>query len=344
MQKGMVSVVVLNWNGKDVIADCLDSLLAQDYESREIIVVDNDSRDGSLEMIESKYGLKIMIMRNARNFGFAGGCNVGIRMARGEYVALLNSDAVADPNWMTEMVRAIEKDGKCGMVAGKIYFKGDGKLIENTGHIIFRDGLGRGRGRLEVDEGQYDAEETIFCPNGCAALYRKKMLDEIGMFDELFFAYADDIDVGFRGRLLGYECRYTPKAVAHHCLSESFGMLSPLKAFLVERNRMWVIIKCFPIRALLLAPCYTFARYAYTLYGLLRGKGPAAQYVEKISLLNLAAVAFKAYLSTLWHLPYLLMQRFKVRGQTRTDKKDFDAWMRDYGMSAKEAALNEISH
>lgn len=342
--QGIVSAIVLNWNGKDVIFDCLDSLLRQQYPQKEIIVVDNGSIDGSLAMIQKRYGTALRIIQNRKNLGFAEGCNVGIRASRGEFVMLLNSDATVEENWMKEMVEALNHHPEAGMAAGKIYFYGRDKILENTGHIIYRDALGRGRGRLEKDSGQYDQTKDVFCPNGCAAFYRRRMMDEIGGFDRCFFAYADDIDVGFRGRLRGYECLYVPSAVAYHRLSASFGMLSPFKAYLVERNRLWVLLKCFPLRPLLLSPFYTLYRYLYHFYGVLRHKGPASRYVEKISIFSLIGIALKVYLSTFVYLPYLLFQRFKIRTRVKVSSKQFEEWLRRYGMTAKEVALNEISY
>ncbi|MDD5671846.1 MAG: glycosyltransferase family 2 protein [Candidatus Omnitrophica bacterium] len=344
LKKNLVSAIVLNWNGKDVTSRCVDSLLKQTYQSLEIIVVDNGSEDGSLAMIRKKYGENIRVIENGKNLGFAGGCNVGILASRGEYVALINSDATVEKNWLEEMVKGIQLDENYGMAAGKIYFSNDKGLIENTGHVVYRDGLGRGRGRLERDQGQYDYDSTTFCPNGCAALYRRKLMDEIGMFDASFFAYADDIDVGFRGRLLGYECVYIPTAIAYHKLSASFGMLSPFKIFLLERNRLWVTIKCFPLGHLLMVPFYTILRYGVHIYGVLNHMGPASRYASKISFGSLLWIACKVYLSTLLHLPHLLMERFKIRRKTKTSVRDFEFWMKRYGLTVEEVALHEISY
>lgn len=342
--QNQVDVIVLNWNGNQIIRSCLDSLLAQDYPAFNLIVVDNGSEDGSLEMIKRDYSGRLRIIENGRNLGFAGGCNVGMRAAKGEFILLVNSDARLEKNWITEAVQALRAEPKAGMCAGKIYFEGKKNILENTGHVVYRDGLGRGRGRLEEDRGQYDNLPTIFCPNGCAALYRRELMERIGMFDEAFFAYADDIDVGFRGRLIGYECVYAPSAVAYHHLSASFGMLSPLKAFLLERNRLWVLIKCFPLPHLLRAPFYTFQRYVLHIYGMLRNKGPAAHYVEKLSTLSLMWIACKVYLSTAWHLFYLLGERRKVMKTCVVSSAEFEVWMREYGLTAREVALNEISY
>lgn len=344
MIKGQVDAIVLNWNGNEIIKTCLDSLLAQDYEQVNIVVVDNGSEDGSLQLVKDLYEGQLTIIENGANLGFAGGCNVGMRASEGEFIVLVNSDARLEPNWVTESVAAMSDDPKIGMSACKIYFEGKKNIIENTGHVVYRDGLGRGRGRLEEDLGQYDKGKYIFCPNGCAAIYRRELMEKIHMFDEAFFAYADDIDVGFRGRLMGYECVYTPKAIAYHHLSASFGMLSPLKAFLLERNRLWVLIKCFPFKHLCKAPLYTLARYLLTIYGMIVKKGPAAHYVEKLSTLSLMWIACKVYLSTIWNLFYLLKERRKVMRDKTTSDEEFDEWMRLYGLSAREVALNEISY
>lgn len=344
MSRPKVSAIVLNWNGKDVIFECLESLLAQQYASLEIIVVDNGSTDGSMSLIKERFAGKMLFIENKKNLGFAEGCNVGIRHATGDFIVLLNSDATLRLDWVEQMVAAMESDASAGMAAGKIYFAGDDQRIENTGHLIYRDGLGRGRGRLERDEGQYDKERYIFCPNGCAAIYRKNMLEEIGLFDKYFFAYADDIDVGFRGRLFGYECLYVPSAVAYHRLSASFGMLSPFKAFLVERNRLWVLIKCFPLRHLIQAPFYTLIRYYYHLYGVLNHMGPASRYAEKISIWSLIGIALRVYGSTLLFLPYLIWQRIKIQRSAKSKSADFEIWLKKYGMTAREVALNEISY
>jgi GT2 family glycosyltransferase len=342
MIPGLVSVVVLNWNGKEVIFECLDSLLRQTCRSFEVILVDNGSTDGSLDLIRKQYGSALEVIESPTNVGFAEGCNIGIRASRGEFIALVNSDATVEPTWLEQMITGLQ-DPLVGMCASKIFYYSRRELIENTGQTITRDGLGRTRGRLEKDEGQYDSLPDVFCPSGCAGIYRKNMLEESGLFDRLFFAYADDIDVGLRGRLLGYRCKFIPTAVAYHKLSASFGLLSPLKAYLVERNRLWVVIKCFPLRHVLQAPWYTLTRYFYHFYGIFYRKGPAAQFIKKSSLPMLAWLALKVYLSTLWHLPHLLKERRGIWKKSRISAREFEQWLKQFGLSSKEAALKELS-
>ena len=342
MIPGLVSIVVLNWNGKDVIFECLDSLLRQTFRFFEVVLVDNGSTDGSLALIRRQYGSSLVIVESLTNVGFAEGCNMGICASKGEFIALVNSDAMVEPSWLEEMVKGLE-DPLVGMCASKIFFYGRKDLIENTGQTITRDGLGRTRGRLEKDEGQYDLFCDVFCPSGCAAIYRRQMLEESGLFDSSFFAYADDIDVGLRGRLLGYQCKFVPTAVAYHMLSASFGLFSPFKAYLIERNRIWIVIKCFPLRHVLQAPWHTLTRYFYHFYGIFLRQGPAAQFVKQSSLLKLVWVALKVYLSTFWYLPHLLRERKKIWRKSKVSSQEFEEWLRQFGSSSKEAALKELS-
>lgn len=342
MTKGLVSTIVLNWNGKEVIEASLESLMKQTYRPHEIIVVDNGSRDGSLEIIKKKCAAFLKLIENPKNFGFAEGVNQGIRASRGEFIALLNQDARAKEDWLENLMRGIQKSERVGMAACKIYLEGKKKVFDNTGEVITRDGLGRGRGRLKRDRGQYDREERVLCPSGCAALYRRKMLEEMGLLDKHFFAYAEDIDVGLQGRLLGYECVYIPSAVVSHRFSTAAGAVSALKAFYVERNRLWLLIKCFPLRHLLVSPFYTLPRYFYNTLGVLQHRGPAARFVKKNSFAHLLFILIQTYLSTLWFLPHLIRQRIQIQKRRRVPSREFDSWLKLYGMSVRDAALKEI--
>ena len=343
IQKGLVSIIILNWNGKGVIFDCLESSLSQGYYPREIILVDNGSTDGSLEILREKYSSRLKIIANATNLGFAEGVNVGIKASQGEFIALLNSDAVARNNWIEELAKAMNRSDSIGMCACKIYLADRDAVLDNTGEVICRDGIGRGRGRLEKDAGQYDSQRDVLCPSGCAALYRRKMLDEAGWFDKHFFLYGEDIDIGLRGRLLGYQCVYVPSAIVFHKFSASSGTVSPLKAFYVERNRLWVILKCFPLIHLLASSCYTIQRYFYHLWGVFSRRGPASRYARSFSPFSLLLILVKVYLSTLWFLPYLLTQRMKIKGKSKLKWQEFECLLKSYGISPREAALSELA-
>jgi len=259
------------------------------------------------------------------NKGFAGGCNAGILAARGRYIATLNNDAEPEPRWLEELVRAIESDSRVGMCASKILLHRDRRRIDKAGHLMYLDGLNHGRGSGELDWGQYDTPCEVLFPDGAAALYRREMLDEIGLFDESFFAYGDDADLGLRGRLAGWTCRYVPTAVAYHIHSATAGEFSELKAFLIERNRLFVAVKLFPLRLLLLMPFFTTLRFAYHAYGALFLVGSSGQFASGISRAALVGAVLRAYWSGFKHLPMMLRSRRHTRRFSRLSSGQFVA-------------------
>ncbi len=341
MSNPLPSVIVLNWNGKRFLDECLSSLRAQTYKDFEVILVDNGSNDGSVEFIKGKYGGLVTLIENERNLGFATGNNQGIRAAKGDYILLLNNDTKVDPRWMEKLVKVAEEDRTVGMCASKILCYDDPRVIDNVGHLIYRDGLNRGRGRLEKDMGQYEEIEEVLFPSGCAALYRREMLEEIGLFDDDFFAYGDDTDLGLRGRWAGWRCLYVPQAVVYHKYSGSTGSYSPFKAFYVERNRVWIALKFFPLRLLYKTPYYTLKRFILQAYGALFHRGAAGKFTEEFSAGELLVVLIKAYFSALGGMPKIWRSRKEIRKFKRVSNKEIISWFDKYGISAREIALKE---
>jgi GT2 family glycosyltransferase len=341
MPQPMVSVIVVNWNGKAYLGECLISLRNQTFLDFEVIVVDNGSTDGSLEYLQSHFPGFGHILKNSENVGFARGNNQGVQLARGKFIALLNNDARADMGWLAELVKAAEGDHRIGMLASKIYLQGSSKVIDNVGHLIYRDGLNRGRGRLEEDHGQYDEKEEVFFPSGCAAFYRREMLEEIGLFDEDFFAYGDDTDIGLKGRLAGWKCLYVPSAIVYHRYSQSSGSYSPLKAFYVERNRVWIAVKYFPASILLKSPFYTLWRFLLQSYGALAGRGAAGKFIQEYSGFHLLRILAQAYISAIQGLPKMWKKRKKIKKLTRVNEKEILSWFKRFGISAREISLKE---
>jgi GT2 family glycosyltransferase len=223
-----VYVVVPNWNGAGRMPACLDSLKDQ-TQSHQIIVVDNGSVDESVSLIEKKYPDTTLI-RHTKNKGFAGGVNAGIRHAverDAKYVALLNNDAVAERGWLGHLVKFLDDNPKAGIVTSKILEAG-GEKLDSTGDIYTTWGLPYPRGRGEEDNKQYDKQTWVFGASGGASLYRIKMLDQIGLFDEDFFAYFEDGDISFRAQLAGWKVGYEPKAMVLHQIGATS---APIKGF-----------------------------------------------------------------------------------------------------------------
>ncbi len=337
-----VSVIVLNFNGRHLLAECLDALLQQTFGDREIIVVDNGSSDGSAAFVDERYGKSVRLIRSSENLGFAGGNNLGMNEAKGRYVALINNDAVADPHWLEELLRTAEdSDRAVGMWTSKVLFYDDRSRIDTAGHLIYPDGLNRGRGKNELDAGQYDRIEEVFFPSGCAALFRKDLLDTVGGFDQDFFAYGDDADLGIKARLAGWTCLFVPGSVVFHKSSATAGTYSPMKAYLVERNRVWVLVKYFPLCDILISPWYTALRLSLQAYGALTGRGAAGQFVKGGSAAGLLLVLFRAYRDALRGLPAMLRKRREFRRLVRTTPADFHSWLRRFRISAREIALRD---
>ncbi len=335
------SVIIVNWNGREYLETCLASIEKQEFRDFEVRMVDNGSHDGSVDVVRTRFPWVAGIIENKRNLGFGVANNQAIAEARGTYIVLLNNDTEVEPGWLGALVAAAEADPSIGMCASKILNFDRRDEIDNTGHLIYRDGLNRGRGRLELDRGQYDdAREALF-PSGCAALYRRAMLDEIGLFDDTFFAYGDDTDLGLRGRLAGWNCVFVPGARVYHRYSATTGQYSPQKAFLVERNRVWVAVKTLPLSMLLASPFYTLARFALQGYGALAGKGAAGRFTSEYSAGSLLRVLFKAYGAAFAGLHHPLKERRRILGGKRVTNGEIRRWFREHGMSVREIALKD---
>ncbi len=334
-----ISVIIPNINGRDLLSDCLSSLEEQTFKDFEVVVVDNGSSDGSVAFIRQQFPWVRRIIENPANYGFARACNQGIEVANGELIALLNNDTVADRSWLAELFKAAQAHPQIGMFASKTLFYDRRDVIDTTGHLIYPDGLNRGRGRMEVDHGQYDDKPDVFFPSGCAALYRKAMFDDIGFFDESHFAYGDDTDIGIRGRLAGWGCLFVPGAIVYHKYSATTGEYSPRKVYLVERNRIWIVWKYFPPRMIMLSPFYSFIRYVLQAYGAVTRRGAAGRFASKYSTLKLTAIVLRAYIDAFRGLPRVLAERRRMRTIRRVSDSEIYSWFRTYRLSASEISL-----
>ncbi|MFC1713116.1 glycosyltransferase family 2 protein [Candidatus Poribacteria bacterium] len=338
MKKSLVSIIILNWNGLEHLEICLPSVVGQTYENIEVVVVDNGSTDDSIEYVKENYD-SVKLICNSDNVGFAEGNNVGIRGASGEYIVVLNNDTEVDENWISAFVKVAEEHPDAGMLACKILSYYDRKQIDCVGHLIYPDGLSRGRGRGEIDEGQYDKVEEVAFPSGCAALYRREMLEQIGLFDKDFFIYVEDSDLGIRGRLAGWKCFYVPDAVVYHKYSATMGGYSPKKAIMIERNRIWFVVKNLPPAMIVSSFYYAFLRYLFQAYDAAFGSGAARKLVSEVSKWTVVSVLFKAYWSALVGIPGMLKKRREIRGQKQVTSKEIRRWYRDYRLGVREIAL-----
>lgn len=271
--KTKIAVVIPNWNGKESLPDCLDSLLSQTQRA-DIIVVENGSTDGSAELLASKYP-NIITLIQKKNLGFAGGVNVGIRYAleqKYNAVALFNNDAIANKDWLKHLVDELDTRSGVGIVTCKL-LKADEKHIDSTGDLYTSWGLPYPRGRNEVDSGQYNDPFEVFGASGGASLYRSAMLEQIGLFDEDFFAYYEDVDISFRAQLAGWKVRYVPKAEAYHQIGATSSKISGFTTYQFMKNIPLIYWKNVPLRvAAPMFPKIFFAYWSVFFSSIMKGK------------------------------------------------------------------------
>lgn len=270
----MISIIILNWNGKHHLCDCLTSVLKQTHTDFEVIVVDNGSNDGSQEIISVNFHSVNLICLD-RNYGFCKGNNIGIEAARGEYIVLLNNDTVVEPDWLQQLHDCMLSDPDIGFCASGLLTYADKNLLDAAGDGFSICGAGYKRGYLEEAAG-YKKEEYVFGACAGAAMYKKEMLDKIGLLDEDFFVAYEDSDLSFRAQLAGYKCKYAPKAVVYHKVNSTLGKLSDSYVFYGHRNVEYAYFKNMPgkllIRTVLPHIAYDILAFAYFTK---KGKGLA---------------------------------------------------------------------
>jgi GT2 family glycosyltransferase len=337
----LVSVIVPNYNGLKFLGACLDSLRGQSFRDFEVIVVDNASTDGSAGFVREKYP-EVKVLMKELNLGFGGGINAGLGRAEGVYVALLNNDAIAGEDWLAGLVSSARRsEGRFGMWASKILSSDRPDTIDTAGHLLYPDGLNIGRGKGEKDSERYNKEEEVLIASGCASLFLKRVFDEVGGFDEDFFAYGDDTEMGLRARLSGWRCMYVPSSVVYHKGSGTMGRHSPEKAYMIERNRIWVLVKCFPAGRIAVSPGYTALRLYHHLAASLSGRGAAGRLREKSSLLSLVIIYLKANVDAFMGLGKMLAKRREINRMRKVSAGEFSGWLSRFGISAAEIAGKE---
>lgn len=336
-----MSSVIVNWNGREHLEVCLSSLLGQALAATEVVLVDNGSTDGSVALVHERFGEAVRVIALDSNRGYGGALNAGICAARGRYLFVLNNDTEVDQNCLRALVDTAERCPQAGLCAPKILSFSDRRLIDNVGLLLYPDGMSRGRGRLDVDRGQYDAEEEILLASGCAMLLRREMLADIGLFDEDLFAYCEDTDLGLRAQLAGWRCRYVPKAIVYHKYSASTAHYSPLKAFLVERNRLWVAVKCLPLPLLVMSLPFTALRLCVQALAVFQRRGAAGRFADAHSASGLLIVFIRAVLAALHGLPGAWRKRRTIQRRRRLSVWAPFGWLVHHGMGVREIALKD---
>jgi GT2 family glycosyltransferase len=242
----VISVVIPNWNGRRWLPGCLGSLAAQERTAGEVIVVDNGSRDGSLEYLQDEHP-EVRVIALSDNTGFAHAANVGLHVARGELVALVNADVELAPDWLARTAGALEAHPEAASVACKMVSLRDPGIVDDAGDVLRRDGVCEQRGRFGPDDSRWDEPGEVLGACAGAALYRRAVVLDASGFHEPYFAYLEDVDLALRLRLAGWTCRYEP-AVARHAAQSASDALAGGAAFLATRNTLVLVARFWPAR------------------------------------------------------------------------------------------------
>ena len=245
-----MSIIIVNWNGKRFLDDCLGSLRRQTFRNFETILVDNGSSDGSAEYIQSRFPEVRLVVLN-ENRGFTGGNLAGYELASGTIVVLLNNDTEAAPAWLEEIHKASTLHPNAGSFASKMMYFDDRDRIENCGFDLGTFGATLELGRDELDSSHWKALREVFGACGGAVAYRRSMLDQIGFLDPDFFMVYEDVDLSFRAQLHGYGCIHIPTAIVFHRYRASLGAGSPRQVFYSQRNIEFVYFKNMPLGLIL---------------------------------------------------------------------------------------------
>ena len=335
-----ISVIIANLNGEAYLPDCLGSLSKQTFRDFEVILVDNGSTDRSLELVRKDFPW-VKVISLQKNTGFAQGNNIGFAASSAQYVATLNNDTIADRSWLQALYEAAEADRSIGMVASKIFLGREGRELDSAGMLLYPDGMTRQAGRGQEDKGQFDGIKEVLFPSACAALYRHEMLKETGYFDEDFFSYCEDADLGLRGRLAGWKAVLAPNATVRHLYSQTSGRYSEFKAFHVERNHFWVLLKDLPLSYIIRFPFYTAWRYIIQVYGLLSGQGSVARFAEKAGAGAMLGIVIRSYCAAFLELPHTLKKRRRIWKGRRLGNEEYRDILRRHRITARELMLRD---
>lgn len=246
-----VSVIIPNWNGESLLPGCLSSLRRQSFREFDLILVDNGSTDRSVEVARAAMP-DLQVIQFADNLGFSRAVNAGIQAAQGQQIALLNSDVELDAEWLQALVKTLDTHPEVSACASKMVNARDRGLLDAIGIGCLAGGIGYPIGSHEPDEGQYAYPVAVLGPCAGAALYRREFFDTVGLFDEDFFAYHEDVDLTLRAQWAGLRCLFVPSAVAYHLGGGSTGgTMNALIARLSTKNRYWVVLKNLPASMIL---------------------------------------------------------------------------------------------
>ena len=308
----LISIVILNYNGEKWLRKFFHTIYNQTYPNLEWILVDNASKDGSVKFIQENFP-KVKIIKNKKNLGVPEGNNSGIRYAKGEFIVLFPNDVEVESTCVEELYNFMKNHPKAGMGTCKVVYYQDPSIINSAGTLIMPDFFTINRGIGERDIGQFERAEEVF-GTYTAAIYRRKVFEEAGLFDGDYFVQRDEDDLSMKARMKGWKCYYIPKARVAHVRSPSTGGVGSLaKLYYGERNRLWNLIKYLPLQMMIPAFLFTFKRFFYLAKLWTASPSPVISKVKtKTPLIKILFVLLRTGFDTLLHLPKLLQKRRRI--------------------------------
>jgi GT2 family glycosyltransferase len=304
----LISIIVVTWNSASYLPRCLESLATQSFKDFEIVIVDNGSVDGSLTGLEEKYPrLDIKIERLETNQGYAPANNIGSKLGRGEWLAFLNADAFPSPDWLEQLVSASHQNPEYVCFSSRQIMADNIKMLDGEGDTYHISGMAW---RRNYNIPVYDTSEPVevFSACGAAMMVRKQDFLDMGGFDETYFAYFEDVDLGFRLRLSGKKTLFLPESIVYHVGSGSTGRRSDFLVYYQYRNMIWTFIKNMPSPLILLfSPLHIAALVFFWGATARRGQG---------------RIFMNSVFDALRDLPRVLGQRRKIQSQRKASNKD----------------------
>lgn len=332
------AVIIVNWNGKKHLGECLASLRNQNYGNFKIILVDNGSEDGSVSWVEENFP-EIEIIQLNKNMGFAYPNNLGINKAiedkNVKYAITLNNDTRVDERYVEELVECAKKHPEAGSIQPKVINFFNKNIIDSVGVLIYLDASAINRGQKERDGGQYEKAEEIFGASASAALYVREALEKVKLpednyFDADYFAYYEDVDLAWRLRLAGYKSFYAPQAKVYHVHSATGKSYSSFKSFHIHRNHYYNIIKNLPLGFMLKALAFMPIRYILLISSILRKKGPSAKLSENAKKKGIAKIVFRSWRQIVSNMPILIKKRKFIQKNKTVKNSDIKKWLSLY--------------
>ena len=330
-----MTVIVPTLRGGPSLERTIACLRAQTFRDFSTVVVDNSGVGVARELHAPP---EVLVIDNKTNVGFGEAINQGLGTSTAEYFATLNDDAYADPEWLQELVASADTDPPTvGMYACQIRLSDEPSILDSAGLDIYPDGTTKQRGNGERAEKFVEPGEVLL-PSGCAALYRRAMIDQVGAFDGSYFLYCEDTDLGLRGRLAGFRCHYVPTAVVEHDYSRSSGRASAMKAFYVERNRLYTVAKTFPLILWPLTPIYSLWRYLAHGVVAAQGRGLAGDIRNDQGFASLVGIILSAHWHAMLAFPKLWRAHRELRARTTLGTWSFIRLLKRHSVSAWKIA------